>query len=283
MMQTFTLAIEGIAFWAPTLPDWSAARATFRGEAPSLAKPRPLPAPLGLPPGDRRRAPQTVALALHVAEAAVSAAGREASELLAVFTSAHGDLPVIDHLCSTLVHTPRLVSPTRFVHSIHNAPAGVWSMLAHNRQTHSAVSAGEYSFACGLLEAATMAQTEQRPVLLVGYDTAAVGALIHTAPSAGPMALALVISPGALTFEQPALRWQLVPRSPQASPPPSAGAQALAANGMSPALPLLDALASERATVLELPVSEHQSLRIETLLPQPGHPHRPSGNTLHTL
>ena len=262
-MPAFTLAIESVAFWSPTLPDWPTARAVFRGEGFVSGEGQRIPAPSGLPPGERRRAPESVALALHVAEAAMAGARCSPQDVLSVFTSAHGDLPVIDHLCSTLVHDPRMVSPTRFVHSIHNAPAGVWSMLHQNRHAHAAISAGEYSYACGLLEAAMTAQTEQRPVLLVAYDTAAVGALTHTTHSAAPMALAMVLQPGSPAADQASLRWRLDPPEAEKSGSLSPQAQALPPNGMSPALPWLACLARESATKLELPLSPHQCLSLE--------------------
>ena len=201
-----------------------------------------------------------MALALAVSEAASQAAGRNPSELLAVFTSAHGDLPVIDHLCSTLVHTPQLVSPTRFLHSIHNAPAGFWSLLSQNGLNHTAVSAAECSFAVGLLEAAMLAHTEQRPTLLVAYDTAAVGALTHTTHSQGAIAVALVLSPQASPQTLATLHWRLVsPDQPQRAVL-SAAARALPANGMSQALPLLEALALGDTQVVPLTLSPHQTL-----------------------
>ena len=152
-MSTRIAHIDGIALWAPTLPGWTAARAVFRGEAAPADPPNAIPAPSQLPPAERRRAPQTVALALAAADEAVRSSGHDAASLLAVFASAHGDLPVIDELCRTLVHTPTLVSPTRFLHSIHNAPAGVWSLLTRNTGAQTALSGATHSFAHGLFEA----------------------------------------------------------------------------------------------------------------------------------
>jgi len=58
---------EGVAFWAARLPSWDVARAVIRGEqpAPQASTSRPAPALLG--PTERRRAPDTVAVALEVA------------------------------------------------------------------------------------------------------------------------------------------------------------------------------------------------------------------------
>jgi Beta-ketoacyl synthase, N-terminal domain len=262
-MNHFAAHVEGIALWAPTLPGWALARAAFRGEGGPAQFPRPLCPPAALSGAERRRAPQTVALALTASEEAVRDAGRDASELLAVFCSAHGDLPIIDHLCSTLVHTPLLVSPTRFLHSIHNAPAGLWSMLSRNPHANTAVNGAHHSFANGLLEALVLCEAEHRPVLLTGYDTAAVGALRHTTRSEGALAVALVLSPTASRRTQATWRWRLAPGRAPDPGVHSDAARALAGNGMSAALPLFESLARGDGSSLALPVSTHQSLHIE--------------------
>ena len=52
--------VEGIAFWAPTLPGWAVARAAFRGEgAPRRSAGRSARRPSCSPPAERRRAPDT--------------------------------------------------------------------------------------------------------------------------------------------------------------------------------------------------------------------------------
>ena len=76
-----TFHVEGIAFWAPTLPGWAAARAAFRGDGEALATAAKRPAPEILAPAERRRAPDTVALALEVAAAAVRESGLDATTL----------------------------------------------------------------------------------------------------------------------------------------------------------------------------------------------------------
>lgn len=262
-MTTRVAHIDGIALWAPTLPGWATAQAVFRGEQPPADPPRPVPSPSQLPPAERRRAPQTVALALAAADEAVLACGHDAASLLAVFASAHGDLPVIDELCRTLVHTPTLVSPTRFLHSIHNAPAGVWSLLTRNTGAHTALSGAAHSFAHGLFEALVQCAAEQRPVLFVAYDTAAVGALTHTTASQGALAVGLVLSPHVGPASQARLAWRLAagPAVPPAAA--SAAARALAGNAMAPALPLFEALARPQAGDWAWPLSAHQALRLE--------------------
>jgi 3-oxoacyl-(acyl-carrier-protein) synthase len=259
-VSRFAAHVDGIALWAPTLPGWAVAAAALRGEAPPAEPPLPIPPPSQLPPAERRRAPQTVALALAAAHEAVAACGHDPAQLLAVFASAHGDLPVIDELCRTLVHTPTLVSPTRFLHSIHNAPAGFWSMLTRNGQGNTSVSGGAQSFAHGLLEALVQCEAEQRPVLYVAYDTAAVGALTHTTASQGALAVALVLAPPARPARAATLQWSLAAGAAHPPQARSPAARALGRNAMAPALPLYEALAAAQPARLAWPLSAHQSL-----------------------
>jgi hypothetical protein len=242
-MGSLKLFIDAVAFWSPLLPDWPRARAAFRGEAEGLAMPARRPSAALLPPAERRRAPDTVALALEVAAAAVAQSRRSAGELLSVFTSCHGDLAITDAMCTTLVDHPQLVSPTRFHNSVHNAASGYWGIATGCRQASTALSAFEHSFAAGVLEAATQAAAEDRAVLLVGYDTEACGALASTAASRGLLATALVLAPQRGPHSVATLECALGAAPVEPPPLRSAAARALEANAMADALPLLEALA----------------------------------------
>lgn len=190
-----TAHIQGPAFWTPGVPDWAALCAARQaGSLPDQSGPR-APRPALLAAGDRRRAPESVGLALEAGRMAVAAGGLAAQDLLAVFTSAHGDLAIIDAMCRTLAEAPTLVSPTRFLHSIHNAPAGLWSMAALSTRAHTAITAGENSFAAGLLEAFMQCAAERNGVLFVAYETATTGPLAETVRSPVPMAFAMVLTP----------------------------------------------------------------------------------------
>ncbi|HSC62518.1 MAG TPA: beta-ketoacyl synthase chain length factor [Caldimonas sp.] len=237
------LFIDGIAFWAPTLPGWTAARAAFRGESEPLATPAKRPAPALLAAAERRRAPDTVALALEVAAAAVLESGLDAATLPSVFTSAHGDLAVNDYMCSTLATEPTLISPTKFHNSVHNAAAGYWTIATGCREASTALSASEASFGAGLLEAATQCQADARSVLLVGVDVEAVGALASGTASTGLLACALVLSPRASERTVATFHWSLVAGKTVATPLRSAAARSLGGNAIAGALPLFEAIA----------------------------------------
>jgi len=260
-----SFAVDAIAFWAPTLPGWTHARAAFRAEEAPLAVPAKRPAPELLPAAERRRAPDTVALALEVAAAAVRASGHDAATLPSVVTSTHGDLAVSDYMCATLATTPTLISPTKFHNSVHNAAAGYWTIATGCREASTALSAFDASFAAGLLEAASQCSADGRAVLLVAFDVAATGALATVAASEGLLACALVLAPAAGTSSVAAVDWTIAREATDAPALRSAAARSLAGNAMSGALPLLETIATtgrDDASTLALPLSRSLALRL---------------------
>jgi len=263
-MSALSFRIEGIAFWSPSLPGWPIARAAFRGEGVPVEPPAKRPAPEILAPAERRRAPDSVALALEVANAAVRASGRDPATLPSIFTSAHGDLAVNDYMCSTLATQPTAISPTRFHNSVHNAAAGYWTIATGCHAASSAVTAFDVSFAAGLLEAATQCAADDRPVLLVAFDVQAVGALASVTRSEGLLATALVIAPADASGGANGRSFTATLVSGPSRPAAlrSAAAQALGGNAMADALPFFEALALGPGSALDLPLSRTLALRL---------------------
>jgi hypothetical protein len=99
--------IDGIALWAPRLPGWEQSAAILRGELEPPAEPARRPSPSLLPPTERRRAPDTVAVSMEVAARACESAGIDPARTASVFASTHGDLAISDYMCETLAKTPR--------------------------------------------------------------------------------------------------------------------------------------------------------------------------------
>ncbi|NUZ04682.1 beta-ketoacyl synthase chain length factor [Piscinibacter koreensis] len=257
------LCIDGVALWAPTLPGWDAARAAFRGEGGLADPPAKRPAPELLHAAERRRAPDTVSLALEVATAAVRMSGHPADALPAVFVSAHGDLAVNDAMCTTLASEPTLISPTRFHNSVHNAAAGYWTIGTGCMQASTALTAHEKTFAAGLLEAATQCAADDVPVLLAGFDIAAAGALRSVVQSEGLLAVALVLAPRRGPATIATLDWSLEPGDAADPPLRSAAARSLGGNAMAGALPMFEALATQSGETLRLPLSARLALRAQ--------------------
>jgi len=249
--------IEGIGFWAPGLPDWIHAQRHARGEAP-LADTPARPAPRLLAPNERRRAPDSVAVALEVALAACEAAGRDPSSLPSVFASTHGDLAITDYMCRTLASEPQAMSPTRFHNSVHNAAAGYWTIGAGAMAPATAISAYRASFALGLVEALALLAEGSEAVLLVGYDAGGGGALGAMAQSQGLLGAAMLL---AREGEGPLLQAQW-----RQGDAPTTGEGVLARhaadNIMSSMLPLFDALA-RGGRVARLHAGNGQHLALE--------------------
>jgi hypothetical protein len=262
-MSLPSLFVEGIALWAPTLPGWDHAAPALRGEGRGVEPPAARPAPELLAAAERRRAPDSVALSLEVAARAVAQSGRAASELLSVFTSAHGDLAITDYVCSTLARTPALMSPTRFHNAVHNAASGYWGIGTGCMQASTAVSAFEWSFAAGLLEAWSQLAADAQPVLLVGCDVDAPGPLASTNDSRGLLAVALVLAPQRGPRARARLDAVLVSGATARIPLRSEAALPLAGNAMADALPLFEVLAGDAPEVLTLPLSATLALRVQ--------------------
>ncbi|WP_415206730.1 hypothetical protein [Rudaea sp.] len=96
-MNGLDVAIAGVAVCAPGLPAWDAALPRLRGDESWAGEALVRPAPALLSPNERRRAPDSVLLALAVAEQACAMAGHAPAALPNVFGSAYGDLAINDY------------------------------------------------------------------------------------------------------------------------------------------------------------------------------------------
>lgn len=277
--HSIVLTLEGVGFWANGLPDWSAACAFVAdGVLPTDAPSKPTPELLA--PNERRRAPDSVALALEVAQAACTMAGRDPRTLASVFASTHGDLAITDYICDTLSGAPETLSPTKFHNSVHNAAAGYWTIGADCMAATTAISAYDCSFAQGLLEAAMQSREAAGPVLLVAYDSQSRGALAEISRSEGLLAVALVVNAGVAERDakdeagitpRMSLRLSLLQSSmlqPSLQPDTLHAADGVlharyAGNAMAPMLTLLEALARACAASIVLRASPRQLLKVD--------------------
>ncbi len=261
-MSNLTATIEGIGFWATGLPTWQTAQ-TFAqtGVEPTDAPMRPSPQLLA--PNERRRAPESVAVALEVALAACAAAGRDPKTLPSVFTSTQGDLGITDYMCATLRDEPRTISPTKFHNSVHNAAAGYWTIGNGCMAPATAISAYDASFAQGLLEALVQLAAGGEAVLLAAYDTPATGPLGGVARSTGLLGAALLLSNATASERHDGVlgvQVELIDGEPESMRGPLA--RRYAGNLMSPMLPLFDALAAGDNTAM-LKAGPNRLLRVE--------------------
>ena len=242
--SVLSAGIAGIGLWARGLPSWPAA-CTYLADGALPADAPTRPAPQLLAPNERRRAPETVAVALEVALAACTAAGRDPATLASVFACTHGDLGITDYMCETLAGEPRGISPTRFHNSVHNAAAGYWTIGAGAMAAATAISAYDTTFAQGLLEALAQLATGTEAILLVAYDGQATGPLARVSPSQGLLGGALLLVRDPLPG-MPRLQVRVEKESATPALPDGPLSLLLAGNAMAPMLPLFEALALQR-------------------------------------
>lgn len=192
-MSVLRVHVEGVGLWSPQLGDFDALRAWHAGTA--VPAPGPRPPAATLPANERRRAPESVLLAVEAAGQAVAMSGRRADQLACVFGSAFGDQAITDYMCETLARAPSELSPTRFHNSVHNAPAGYWTIATDCHAPSSAVCAYRDTVGAGLLESAMQVLADRTPVLFVCGDVAGAGALADMTGSTQAFACALVLAP----------------------------------------------------------------------------------------
>jgi hypothetical protein len=224
-----------------------------------------VPAPQRLPATERRRAGNVVKASIVVADQALAGSDIDAATLPTVFTSSTGDPANCHLLCEALAAPERMVSPTRFTNSVHNAPAGYWHIAAASRAPSTSLAAFDASFEAGLLEAAVQCQATQAPVLLVACDVPYPEPLHAVRPVTDVFALAFVLAPsrpGATASTQGAMTVALQPDA-TASLCADAGLEALRRGiPAARALPLLQALAGTAAAELTLEGLPGLALRV---------------------
>jgi len=186
--------VEGVGLVGPGLAGWEAARAILAGQAPYSHEATKIPAPEALPAVERRRAGKSVKLALAAGIAAAADAKREARDLTAVFASSTGDGENLHAICEALASDDRLISPTRFHNSVHNAPSGYWGIATGATPPADSLAAFDASFGAGLVEAlGRIASEPDRGVVLISYDAPYPEPLHATRPIPDGFAAALVL------------------------------------------------------------------------------------------
>lgn len=237
--------VEGIGLIGPGLDDWPHAAAVLRGERAYAAAKCALPVPPALPPAERRRTGAAVRVALAAATAAIEAAQRPAATLPTVFSASGGDGDNCHAICEVLASSERFISPTRFHNSVHNAPAGYWSIAARAMAPSTSLAAFDASFAAGLLESVVQVRASGEPCLLIAYDTAYPEPLYAKRPIPDAFAVALVLAPERSARALSQLTLALADGAAERCDDPALEALR-ASNPAARALPLLAALARMR-------------------------------------
>jgi hypothetical protein len=250
-----TLHVAGIGILGPGFDGWDTSRALFVGERAYKGGDTAEPRSTWLSPTERRRTSYSTRLAMHVAQQALEQSGLPGDELATVFASSDGDTAILHQLCSALALPEKAVSPTAFHNSVHNAPAGYWSIATGSHASSNSLSCYDATFVTGLLDAACQATVEHRPVLLNVYDMKMPQPLDGARPIGVSFAVALVLLPQASPTGLTRLDIDL--RSSDASPESTLEQPAMESlrhtNPAARALPLLAALARTHASEVVLP------------------------------
>jgi hypothetical protein len=193
--MTLQVGIAGIGLLGPGFGSWAQAAPLLRTPSDWTPAPTVVPAPQRLPPTERRRAGLGVKAAVVVADQACTMAGVDAAGVATVFTSASGDPAICHAMCEALARPERVVSPTRFTNSVHNAPAGYWHIAVQSRRASTSLAAYDASANAGLLEAVVQCVTSRAPVLLVASDMPYPEPLRALRPLPDVFAFALLLVP----------------------------------------------------------------------------------------
>lgn len=242
--------VAGVAVRGPGLDGWAASRAILSGEQPYEPRDIALPPLALLSPTERRRTGPVARLAMLVAMEASETAGIAPGSLRSVFGSSNGDGAVVTSILEVLASADPQVSPTQFHNSVHNAPAGYWSIGTGSAQPATCLGAHDGTFAASLLKSMAELRVEREPVLLCVYDAPMPEPLASLRPTGAAFGAGLVLTPERTGTALACLRveYRPDPPAPGADLPRCPALHALSqANPAARALRLLEALALSKA------------------------------------
>lgn len=256
--------VEGVGLCGPGLDGWTKSRPILAGALAYEHAATRVPSIDLLPANERRRTVQTARLAVAVGMEALAMAARSAAATPTIFTSSGGDGDTIHEILKTLAAPNPELSPTRFHNSVHNAPAGYWSIAARSHAPSSSICCHDHSFAAGLLEAAVMVTTESCAVAVIAYDVQYPEPLGSVRAIGAPFAAALALSPEETLTAFASLDIALRPTRAAETKAKLPALDALR-NGTPAArsLPLLEALARDAAAEIALPYLPEMELVLD--------------------
>jgi hypothetical protein len=257
--------IEAVGVLGPGMDDWEQARPLLAGVAPWHAAATRIPLPAALPAAERRRSGLATRTALAVAQQALRAATTPVGGMATVFTSSGGDGVNCHEICAALATPDRVISPTRFHNSVHNAPSGYWSISTGAMAASTVLCAHDGSFAAGLLEALTQVAASGQPVLLLAYDTRYPEPLFGLRPIPDAFGVGLLLTPAPPAAGRPCITLDpatgLTDLAADTCPDPGME-QLRAAIPAARCLPLLHALARNETGPVTLDYLDGLRLRI---------------------
>ncbi len=251
--SSLVAGIVGVSVWGPGLEGWAAGRPVLAGGVPYEPRSSPPPVPMILAPTERRRTGPVVRLALAVAheaaQDAASSSGLPPGSLRSVFGSSNGDGVVVGGILEALAAAQdgeRVVSPTAFHNSVHNAAAGYWSIANAGQQSATSLGAHDWTWAAALLKAMVEVAADGEAVLLCCYDHPLPVPLSALRPTAWAYGAGLVLAPPGVGAPAATIRvgYRATPPAPGAWAPRNPALHALATgNAVAQSLRLLETLA----------------------------------------
>ncbi len=188
--------IKAIGITAPGMNNWQEAQQVFcesEQYSPQLLAKK---LPTLLAANESRRASRVTQLAISAAQQIASS--EDLQNYLQIFSSSNGDLNIFHRISLALSMPGRPVSPTLFHNSVHNAPAGYWSIATDSQTASTSITAYTDSLAAGLLEAAVQLSSSdnynQDDALLVCYDEIPPAFFLPQFPITDEFSCALILS-----------------------------------------------------------------------------------------
>lgn len=215
-----------------------------------------------LPANERRRLTPLIKLALKVSQAAMANA-MQGTPLASVFASSDGDMEITDKICTALTKEEKPVSPTLFHNSVHNAVSGYWSIASRFQKPSISISAGDATFAAGLLESSSQVALDHETVLYVAYDYPVSGLLDQQRHFDFPFATAMLISQDRTGSSIAALQIEIDSKNTQASRCKNESLEKRRLkNPIAQCLPLLEAIVDSEESCIYLPYIKDQTIKV---------------------
>lgn len=192
--QELHCKIVSIGTWGSHFEDWDALKSLLLGSDTPTDKLKG-PKPQVIPANERRRAPLPVRLAVESSWQATQEIDLDPNELTCVFVSGLGDTDLTDYMCKVLASENKELSPTKFHNSVHNAPAGYWTISTKSMGAANSIAGFEQSVSLTLMEALIQCEVEKTPILVTLYDAPVSTVLRPLLENEEPFALSLVIVP----------------------------------------------------------------------------------------
>ncbi len=245
-----TLYINGIGILAPGIENWPECKTILTQQKTYQTNTLYKITSQIIPAKERRRASRTSLIAAYVAEQAVNQAEVLADQLSSVFSSYGGDLQIADKLCTSLADNDPFISPIQFHNSVHNAPAGCWSIATQAQSTTTSLAGSHFSFQAALLESVALLETEDNDILLACYDSKTPEPLNSQHTSNADCGVALILSKHSSNQSIIQLSLSLTNKTDINNKIPACLKPLITANASMQSLILLDAIANKQSSVI---------------------------------